>query len=500
MRKLRTVFVALFALLAAAPTVIAQDQPPPRREQPAKPEPSVDPRGVLRLLPSDVRSEKTITIDGRTIAYTVTAGTFSLYDQNGERVAAVFYTAYVAKGSDAGRRPLTFAFNGGPGAASAYLNLGLVGPRIAMFGPNGYDGAAAKLTDNPDSWLGFTDLVLIDPIGTGWSRTAKADNRAFFNVQGDADSLAKVVALYVAHQSRHGSPKFLLGESYGGFRAAKVATALQKDHGIIVSGIIMVSPLIEASFTFGRRNDALAAALEFPSLVATELERTKSFTPQAIADAERFATGEYLTTLTGPPPTGDRAKAFYGRIAQLTGLKVDEVAKARGYVRQAYLGHLHDLGMTVSNYDASFAVTDPFPNSYSGDVILDGFTRALAGLFVGYARDEVGFKTDISYHLLNTGLNWDWGGPGSRDRVGASADLRSLLTLNPSFRLLVVHGRSDLVTPYGVTRYLLNQLSPAGSPERVQFIAYRGGHMFYFDAGERRAFAQDAKAFYQNAP
>lgn len=499
MRSLGTVCVTLLALTAAAPAVTAQDHPPPRREQPAKPNPNVDPRGVLRLLPADVTSEKTITVGGRTIAYTVTAGTFTLYDLNGERVAAVFYTAYIAKGSD-NARPLTFAFNGGPGASSAYLNLGLVGPRLAEFGRSGHDGAAAKLTDNPDTWLAFTDLVLIDPIGTGWSRTAKADNNDFYKIQSDADSLAKVIALYVAHHSRMGSPKFLLGESYGGFRAAKVATALQREHGIIVSGIVMVSPMIEASFTFGRRNDTLTAALEFPSLVATEMERTKTFTPQAMADAERFATGEYLTTLTGPPPTGDRAKAFYGRIAQLTGLKPDEVARARGYVRQPYLDHLHDQGTVVSHYDASFAAAELFPNSYSGDVILDGFTRALAGLFVAYARDELGFRTDISYHLLNQGLRWDWGGPGLRERVGASADLRSLLTLNPSFRLLVVHGRSDLVTPYGVTRYLLNQLSPAGSPERVQFIAYRGGHMFYFDAGERRAFAQDAKAFYQNAP
>ena len=136
---------------------------------------------------------------------------------------------------------------------------------------------------------------MIDPIGTGWSRTAKADDRSFWNVAADAESLAKVIALYVAHNSRITSPKYLLGESYGGFRAAKVARALQNNQGIIASGVVMVSPMIEASFTFGSRNDALSAALQFPSLVAAELERTGKFTPEAMADAERFAITEYLT-------------------------------------------------------------------------------------------------------------------------------------------------------------------------------------------------------------
>ena len=187
---------------------------------------------MLRLLPPDAVSDKEITVGGRKIAYTATAGTLSLFDQSGEKTAAVFYTAYIAKGADAARRPLTFAFNGGPGAASVYLNLGLAGPRIVDFGPDGRDGAAAKLVDNPDSWLAFTDLVMIDPIGTGWSRTAKPDDaKAFWGVRSDANVLAKVIALYVAKNSRGASPKYLLGESYGGFRAAKVAGALAERPG-----------------------------------------------------------------------------------------------------------------------------------------------------------------------------------------------------------------------------------------------------------------------------
>jgi carboxypeptidase C (cathepsin A) len=184
----------------------------------------------------------------------------------------------------------------------------------------------------------------------------------------------------------------------------------------------------------------------------------------------------------------------------MTGLSLDAVAKSGGYVREAYLDKLRTDGLEVSNYDATFTIPDPLPGSdlnRGGDPILNGFVRALSGVFVGYARDELGFKTDITYALLSGG-NWDWG-RGGRAGQGVTNDLSALLTLNPSFRLLVSHGRSDLVTPYGVSRYLLDQLRPAGAPERVQLTTYRGGHMFYFGDEQRRAFTADAKLFYQGA-
>ena len=205
MRFFRCSILVLLALLAASPISLAQDRQdrPGRPERGAQAKPSDEAQqhgpGVLRLLPPDAVSDKEITVGTRKIAYTATAGTLSLFDQNGEKTAAVFYTAYVAKDGDAARRPITFAFNGGPGAASVYLNLGLAGPRIVDFGPDGRDGAAARLVDNPDSWLAFTDLVMIDPIGTGWSRTAKPDDaKNFWGVRSDASVLAKVIALYVA--------------------------------------------------------------------------------------------------------------------------------------------------------------------------------------------------------------------------------------------------------------------------------------------------------------
>jgi len=470
-----------------------------RSESPTPPAAAADsdPQGVLKLLPADAVSEKQVSIDGHPFAYTATAGTLSLYGQSGNRLGAVFFTAYVAKGADAGNRPITFAFNGGPGAASAYLHLGLVGPRIADFGPEGRDGTTAKLRDNPETWLAFTDLVLIDPINTGWSRAARPDDaKAFQGVNSDANSIAKVIALYVAHNSRSASPKYLLGESYGGFRAAKVARALHNDQGIIVSGIVMVSPMLETSYQWSAERDPFKAALVFPTVAVTELDRTKKYTPQAMADSERFALNEYLPTLAGTPPTGERAQEFYGKIAQLTGLPIETVAKSGGYVRSAYLNRIREKGQT-STYDASIAIVDPYvetPFSSSGDPMLEGYLHALSGIFVGYARDELGFKTDMTYTLLAR-AQWDWGGSGSRP--GVSYDLRETLSLEPSFRLLVAHGRNDLVTPYGINRYLLDQIRPPAAPDRVQLKTYRGGHMFYFDDAARRAFTADAKLFYQ---
>jgi carboxypeptidase C (cathepsin A) len=494
-RQLRSLMLA--AMLALAAPALAQDRTP-RSDAPAR-----DGGSVLRLLPLDATSDKEITVAGRTIAYKATAGTLSLFDQNGERSAAVFYTAYVVKDGQAANRPVTFVFNGGPGAASTYLHLGLAGPRIVDFGPDGRDGAAARLIDNPDTWLAFTDLVFIDPVGTGWSRPAKPDGGgAFFGVQRDADVFAKLIALYVAKNSRGTSPKYLLGESYGGFRAAKVARELQSDQGIVVTGIIMVSPMLEAALQWGGES-ALRAALHFPTLVASELERMKSFTPEALGEAERFAMTDYLTTLAGPRPTGEKAEKFYGRIAQLTGLPVEVVAKARGYVRGAYLQHVRASGQVVSSYDGSFAVPDPYPESASGrgnDPVLDGFSRALSGAFVGYARDELGFKTDITYILLahDVSSKWDWG--DRRSPPGVSDDIRNLLALNPSFRLLVAHGYTDLVTPYGVSRYVLDQIPDIGGAGRAQLKLYRGGHMYYFDADSRRASSADARSFVQGGP
>ena len=516
MIDLRRIVVALLVVVLAG-TAVAQDQPRRGGDRPNLQDQGQQQQGqqgggererggpgVLSLLPGDATSEHAIDTPSGKLAYSATAGTFSLFDQSGERSAAVFYTAYVAKtDKPAASRPLTFVFNGGPGAASAFLHLGLVGPRIATFGMAGRDPTDVRLTDNPETWLAFTDLVLIDPIGTGWSRPAKPDGgSAFWGVRSDAESMAKVIALYVSRNGRVSSPKFILGESYGGFRAAKVARAVQEEQGIVISGILMLSPMLEGAFQFGGDRFALGAALQLPSLAAAEMERKGTFSKDALAQAERFALTDYLSTLAGRPPQGDAAKSFYARVAALTGLPADVVARSRGFIRDEFIKNLRSGDhKIVSRYDATFATDDPYPESPSAggpDPILDGVTRAYGSAFVAYARDELGFKTDITYNLLESDINhkWKWREGSSRGQPSVADDLRELLALTPSFHLMIAHGYSDMVTPYAVTRYVLDHLPPVDGEERTQLRLYRGGHMFYLDPASRKSFTADARTMY----
>ena len=265
----------------------------------------------------------------------------------------------------------------------------------------------------------------------------------------------------------------------------------------------MVSPLIEGQFQFGGDRFALGAALQLPSLAAAELERKGTFTVAALAQAEHFALTDYLSALAGPPLHGDAAHAFYARVAQMTGLPEDVVAREHGFIRDAYVKNLRSGDhKIVSHYDATFAVDDPNPESASArgpDPFLDGFIRAYGSAFVAYARDELGFKTEMTYNLLASDISgkWDWEDGGGHAPASAADDLRQLLALTPSFRLMIAHGYSDLVTPYAVSRYVLNHIPPSVDGERAELRLYRGGHMFYIDPQSRKAFTADARTMYR---
>jgi carboxypeptidase C (cathepsin A) len=458
-------------------------------------------QGILALLPADALTDRVLKTADGDLPYQATAGTLALRGSDGKVSARIYYTAYVKKG--AGLRPLTFAFNGGPGAASAYLHLGLAGPRVVDFGPNADDGATAQLKDNPESWLRFTDLVFIDPVGTGWSR-AVGNSSEFYGVQQDAESIAKVIALYVQHTNRPASPKYLLGESYGGFRAAKVASALKDSQGILVSGIIMVSPMIEARLIFGANDYPLGAALQLPSIAAAELERRRQFDPSAVAEVEKFAMTDYLVTLAGAPPKGTDADAFYDKVARLTGIDRNTVERTRGFVGDM-ISKTKD-GEIASAYDAAYTVPDPYPETpadHSDDPILDGFTRAYGSFFASYARNELNYPCEMTYSLLSLDVNrrWDWkdGRAGSRADAGASNDIRELLATIPGMRLMVMHGYSDVITPYGASRYVLDHLPPALAEGRTELVLYPGGHMFYTRPDSRKLASSDAKTFYERA-
>lgn len=499
MRKFQTILVLVLAM-ATSPVLAQEEQA--AQEVAKAPQQS----GLLQLLPPDSTTDHVLQTPDGPLAYQATAGTLALRGQDGKVTTKIFYTAYRMKDRPE-NRPVSFAFNGGPGAASAYLHLGLLGPKILPFHGKNTDGTHPELKDNPESWLRFTDLVLIDPVGTGWSRAVSDDAAGhFYGVKQDAEAMAKAIALYVLDNKLISAPKYLVGESYGGFRAAKVALALKNSQNMLASGIVMVSPLMEGRLVFGADDDPLAATLQLPSLVAAHLEQTNAFEPDRISLAERFAVTQFLPSLVEPPPPQE-ASTLYSRLSALTGLPQEDVARTRGFVGPLFAKQAAGEGKIVSPYDAGIAVPDAYPEaSYSrnDDPILEGYTRAYGSAFAAYARDELNFKTEMTYSLLNEEVNrrWEWNGNrGSDGRLGASisTDLRDLLSTIPSFRLMVAHGYSDILTPYGASRYVLDHLPQSLANGRTQLKLYRGGHMFYTRDEERHAIFEDAQEWYENA-
>ena len=304
--------------------------------------------------------------------------------------------------------------------------------------------------------------------------------------------------------NRAGAAKYLLGESYGGFRAAKVASALKDRQGMIVSGIIMVSPMIEARLIFGATDYPLGAALQFPSIAAAELERENAFSPEAVAEAEKFAMSDYLVALAGAPLRGSAAQAFYDKVSRLTGIDRETIERSRGFVGDM-LSKTED-GEIASPYDAAYTVPDPYPASPAGrsdDPILDGYTRAYGSFFASYARNELNYPCEMTYSLLSLDVNrrWEWkeGRSGTRADASATDNIRELLATIPSFRLMVMHGYSDVLTPYGASRYVLDHLPPELADGRTKLTVYRGGHMFYTRPDSLTAATADAKSFYERA-
>ncbi len=482
--------VVLASFLAAAPA-FAADAPAPPPKSEAKTE---TPDARLALLPADSVTHHSITVRGTKLAYTATAGTMKMRDEKGEPTASIFYVAYTLDGAPRGSRPVSFFFNGGPGAGSAYLQLGAAGPKVLNFPAQETDGAHATLVDNESTWLPFTDMVFIDPVGTGYSLAAKPDDapKLFWGVHQDAETLAKTIALWLTRNGRTASPKFVVGESYGGIRSVKVARALEHSQSVILNGIVMVSPLLEEQYFFS--DDPLTYAFTLPTLAAAALERDHKFSAEAVDAAYAYALGPYLTTIAGRPPEGDAATDFYQHVATITGLPDWVVRKERGLLHPDAHDVRSQKGRLYSLYEMSLSIADPSPEGVDGeespDPLLEGYGHAYGGAFAGYAADTLGFKTELTYRLLDEEVNrkWDWR-EGGHHVLSTSSDLKKLLALNPSLRVLIAHGYFDTVCPFSATRWLVTHL-PVGQ-DRVTLKVYPGGHMLYTRPTSRAALASD---------
>ena len=444
------------------------------------------------------------------LKYHVTAGSLPMLNAKGEHKADIFYTAYVLDtGKQATDRPITFVFNGGPGAASAYLHLGLLGPRRLAFGNEGDSlSSPAKLTDNPDTWLDFTDLVFIDPVGTGYSSTVSnsdEDNKAYWGVSQDVDSLSSFIAHYLTKAGRLTSPHYLVGESYGGFRGPKIAHHLQTSEGVGINGIVLLSPALDFSFLNGSDLSLLPNMAILPSLAASAMSAKGPVTLDMLKPVEQYAAGDYLLDLVrgkGDPAAHDR---MADKMAGLIGLdpklvrQLDSQIDPRTFSRELH----RDQGMVTSVYDGTVKGYDAFPASPESkfeDPILQGTLAPVTSAIVDYIQGALGYKIDQPYHLLSYEVNgkWDWnvGGHGDPQMPSAVDDLKQALALDPKLRVLISHGMFDTVTPYFATKYIIDHVPAFGDASRLQMKVYPGGHMHYSRDATRTALRAEAMKLY----
>ena len=442
-------------------------------------------------------------------AFTATAASLPLVDDRGEKQADIFYVAYTRDDAASASRPITFVFNGGPGSSSAYLHLGALGPRAIDFGPDGkVPSPPGKLVDNPDSWLDLSDLVFVDPAGTGYSRVAGDAGKSYWGVTEDLASIAAFIDRYLTQNHRHLSPKYLVGESYGGFRAARLPELLADRHNIAIAGIFLISPVLEFSLIDGGSRALLPDVLRLPSYAAVTLERRATLTPEALADVEQFALGPYLTALAATPRNEAAMRDIYGKVARFTGVPEPVVARHDGrvplgvFVKEAR----RPDKLLISRYDGSVTAPDPYPDSERarGDVLFDPLRAVLTGGMTGYLSDTLGVRTDLPYQLSNGNVvrQWNWrSGLGGREgHAGAGDALRGVLASNRAFKVVIAHGMTDLVTPYLTSRYVVDHLPQTLTADRVTLHLYPGGHMMYLRPGSRARLHVDAARLYPPLP
>jgi carboxypeptidase C (cathepsin A) len=510
-RHLRLVLAFLaFAMMAGAR---AQDAPPPQPQPAATPsgQKSGAPGGrgsqatapaaaEQHRLPADSTTKQTVALPGRTLAFTATAGSIHLFNDKGEPQADIAYTAYQLDGAEPHSRPVTFFFNGGPGAASAYLQLGATGPwRLPIGADAAVSSASPDLVPNAETWLDFTDLVYVDPVGTGYSRFVATDEdvrKRFYSIDGDVNALAVVVRRWLEKSDRLLSPKFIVGESYGGIRVPKMVHELQTEQGVGVRGLILISPVLDFREYSG--SSILQYVASLPTMAAVAREAKSPVSRADIADVETYARGDFLGDLIKGEADTAATTRLADSVAALTGIDqaVSRRLAGRFDVNEFRREFDRRDGKVTGRYDASVLGFDPNPDSSSsrfsdpsGDPLIAPLTSAAVDLITR----KLNWRPDGSYHLLNGSVERSWDFGRGRSPAESISELRQILALDPKLKLLVGHGLFDLATPYFGSKILLDQLPAYASLERVKLVVYPGGHMFYSRDGSRQAFRAEAE-------
>lgn len=459
-----------------------------------------------------------VTIGGRPIAYTATAGTLTIRDDDGAPTASMFYVAYTAGGEHGGRRPVTFFYNGGPGSSSMWLHMGSLAPvRVRTDSPKATQGPPFNVIPNDQSLLDKSDLVFIDAIGAGFSRPlGETKLQAFWGTDPDIDAFARGIERYLTVYDRWNSPKFLFGESYGTTRSAGLSYRLQQD-GAQLNGVVLLSSILN----YGRRSPGFDREIinYVPTFAATaayhnRLQTKPTDLPAFLREVRTWAEGPYAVALSKGQDLDDATRQqIAAQLSAYTGISVryildNDLRVEPGAFRKELL---RDQRRTLGRYDARFEGIDASAGGESPefDASDTGITGAFVSSFHDYLGRELDFHTDLFYRptFYSSKLTWSFDhrspgarGPGATNMADVALDLSAAMRQNPNLKVYSLNGVYDFATPFFGTEYDLGhmQLDRTLKPN-LRFAYYPSGHMVYLNTDALKTMKADLARFYDDA-
>ena len=463
-----------------------------------------------REIPIDtvIVTNHTTEIKGKTVNYQAQTGTQPVWDAEGNPIASLFYTFYrrtdVKKGSE---RPLIFSFNGGPGSASAWMHLAYTGPKILKIDEEGYPVQPYGYKSNPNSILDVADIVFINPVNTAYSRIlevegGKADREQFFGINEDIQYLAEWLNTFVSRKQRWESPKYLIGESYGGTRVMGLSAALQEVQWMYLNGVIMVSP---ADYKVIRVGGPVSSALNLPYYAAAawfhkqlEVDLQQKDLTDMLPEVEEFTINELIPALAkGGFISGTEREKIASEMARYSGLSKTSILQNNLDVPNRFFWKelLRDEGKTIGRLDSRYLGIDRkevgIRPDYSAELTswLHSFTPAINH----YIQKELKFKTDVKYNMFGPVRPWNNENDNTRE------DLRRAMAENPYLKVLFQSGYYDGATTYFNAKYTMCQVDPSGKmKDRFYFKGYRSGHMMYLRNEDLIKANDDLRTFIMN--